>query len=246
MRFPAVGIVGRSGAGKTTLIEGLLRELTGRGYAVATLKHTHHRLELDRPGSDTDRHLGAGAACAWLSGPGGVSSRERPPLELDLAGCLARACHGVDLILVEGFKTAQLPRIEVVRSSISREPMVARDRLWMVASDCPVEGVELFDLEDHAGIADRIEDAFLGRDWTLEVLGGALPARELRTVRNLLLLAGITGPVRFSPGPAAGALPRAEEPPAPDRPPRHGLGHQAPPPHPDSDGAAPPAPAPPG
>ena len=103
MDIPAIAIVGRSGAGKTTLICNLLPYLKTRGYRVATIKHAGHIMTPDVPGKDTDRHARAGADMVLLSAPGTVAVFERLDGELSLDEALARI-SGVDLILVEGYK----------------------------------------------------------------------------------------------------------------------------------------------
>jgi molybdopterin-guanine dinucleotide biosynthesis adapter protein len=114
--------VGHSGAGKTTLIEKLLRELSGRGMRVATIKHAHHKVVLDTPGKDSWRYKQAGAAMSML-----VTSNElqlvadavdrREPEQL------ARRFLGeADLVLAEGFSHAAGAKIEVLRRGCSATP----------------------------------------------------------------------------------------------------------------------------
>lgn len=117
-----VSIVGHSGAGKTTLIEQLVRTLAQRGLHVATIKHAHHQVELDTPGKDSWRYSEAGAAKSLLVTQGGVQLVSRP-LPEQTPGILARQFLGdADLVLAEGFSHAPGPKIEVLRSACSTQP----------------------------------------------------------------------------------------------------------------------------
>ena len=118
---PLFGIVGRKNAGKTTLVVALVRELTGRGLTVATIKHAHHAFAVDREGTDSHAHRMAGAAEVLLAGGGRWAlmheGADEPPLR-DLAARLSPA----DIVLVEGYKREAHPKIELRRGG---EPLRA-------------------------------------------------------------------------------------------------------------------------
>jgi molybdopterin-guanine dinucleotide biosynthesis adapter protein len=126
-----VAIVGRSGVGKTTLVERVLPLLKAKGLKVATIKHTHHKVHEDRRGSDTFRHRESGADGTLLSGPGFCtvwSDQEMDPLVLAQFMGVGR-----DLVLIEGYKSSPFRRIEVVRG---QEPVLAAEDSWLtVTSD---------------------------------------------------------------------------------------------------------------
>lgn len=113
----AVGIVGRSGAGKTSLVESLVPRLDGQ---VATVKSIHHAVEIDDPGADTHRHRTAGAekvvgvtpALTVAVEPGGKDDfgDDWPALRRVLAEL---AADGFDAVLVEGFTASPLPKVVV-------------------------------------------------------------------------------------------------------------------------------------
>jgi molybdopterin-guanine dinucleotide biosynthesis protein B len=153
-----VGIVGWKISGKTTLVERLIPILTRRGLKVATVKHTHHELRPADGNTDGERHKRAGAIKTIVIAPDAweVSSRRQSDAPPEFAD-LARHLSGADLVLVEGFKGAPIPKIEVRRqTSPTQEPLAASDKhVIAVAADYPVEanGLPVFDLDDAEGIA---------------------------------------------------------------------------------------------
>jgi molybdopterin-guanine dinucleotide biosynthesis protein B len=153
-----VAIVGASNSGKTTLIERLLPLFTARGLRVGTIKHDAHRFEVDHPGKDSYRHREAGAEVAVICGDGKLVIQARvgltPPPEVIVAACMA----DLDLVLVEGFKQAALPRLEVVRGANSQRPLCEPTELAGLVTDLPLRypGVPTYGLDDVAAIAARI------------------------------------------------------------------------------------------
>jgi molybdopterin-guanine dinucleotide biosynthesis protein B len=162
--IPILCIVGRSGSGKTTLLEKLIPELKRRGYRVGTIKHHVHRggLEFDRPGKDSWRHAQAGAEHVVLVAPGGVASVRRVEREPTLDE-IAATIPGVDIILVEGYKWADKPRIEVFRVAHSAAPVCPPQDLLALVSDVAVPDYSIprFELDDISGLADFVEHRFL-------------------------------------------------------------------------------------
>ena len=153
------GVIGWKNAGKTSLMERLVAEITGRGLSVSTVKHVHHDVDLDQPGKDTFRHRQAGAREVVLA------SRHRFALmaehrgdEPDLAAILARLAP-VDLVLVEGYKRDAHPKLEVFRAETGQPLIQPGDPLVRaVATDAtlPPLPVPVLDLNDSAAIADFI------------------------------------------------------------------------------------------
>jgi molybdopterin-guanine dinucleotide biosynthesis adapter protein len=155
-----LGIAGWSGSGKTTLITKLIPFLAGRGVSVATLKHAHHAFDVDTPGKDSYEHRKAGA-CEVI-----VSSARRwvqmhevgAGFEATLAELLARLSP-CDLVLVEGFKSEQHPKLEVFRRAVGKTPLHPEDgRIVAIASDetFPDAGVPSVDINDIAAVAEVI------------------------------------------------------------------------------------------
>ncbi len=113
---PVVGFVAYSGTGKTTLIEQLITFLTQRAYKVAVIKHTHHHFDIDKPGKDSYRHREAGAAeVLMVSDQRWVLMHElRQAAEPTIEEQLSKLSP-CDLVIVEGFKNANIPKIELWR-----------------------------------------------------------------------------------------------------------------------------------
>jgi len=116
-----VSFVGTSGTGKTTLIEGSVRELKKRGYRVAVIKHAHHGFEMDKPGKDTWRFAQAGSDMVLVSSPDRIAIIERVSEELWLPQLLTMVSDKVDIVLVEGYKWASKVKIEVSGSEKSND-----------------------------------------------------------------------------------------------------------------------------
>lgn len=114
-----IGFIGPSGAGKSTVIARALPFLRAAGLRVAVLKHSHHALE--RPGSDSARFAAAGADGVAVVGADGIWL-PGAPAEVDPRGLAARCFPTADLVLVEGFRAAQLPSFRVERSGLPNDP----------------------------------------------------------------------------------------------------------------------------
>lgn len=162
---PIVSVVGKSDSGKTTLLEKLIPELKKRGYRVAVIKHhAHGDFEVDRPGKDSWRHAQAGADVVVVASPVKVAQVRRVTREPSLAQ-LAAGLTGVDLILTEGFKRADTPKIEVSRQERSAGLICDPTELLAVAADYALEiDVPQFNLEDVAGIANLLEEEVLHQE----------------------------------------------------------------------------------
>lgn len=114
-----IGLAGYSGSGKTTLMERLLPRFKADGYRIAVVKQSHHDVEVDRPGKDSWRHRQAGAGEVLLTSPYRwmlVHELEGDP-EPDLDHLLTRLSP-CDLVMVEGFRHAGLPKLEVHRTEL--------------------------------------------------------------------------------------------------------------------------------
>jgi len=160
---PCVTIVGKSNSGKTTLIEKLIREITKREYRVATIKHNRHGFDIDHEGKDSWRHRQAGARMTVVACPTKVAVIEDTERDYEIGELIKQYIHGVDIVLVEGFKKNLFPKIEVFRGELKRELLCVHDpTLIALASDTPLEvGVPCFNINDEKGLADLIEEKYL-------------------------------------------------------------------------------------
>lgn len=162
---PIVSIVGNSDAGKTTLLEKLIAELTARGYRVGTVKHDVHGFDIDHEGKDSWRHKRAGANTVVISSPKKVAVVKDSETEEMLDSLASKYFQDVDLILTEGYKKEDKPKIEIFRSQVHETPLFRGDeRLVALVSDTNFDlDVPRFDLNDTTGLADFIEQRFLSK-----------------------------------------------------------------------------------
>jgi molybdopterin-guanine dinucleotide biosynthesis protein B len=152
---PIIAVVGRSGAGKTTLLENLIRELRQRGLKIGTVKHDVHGFEMDKPGKDTWRHKKAGALTTLISSPYQIGMVRDVDHDHDVDE-LAPFFKDVDLILAEGYKRSNKPKIEIFRPEAHQEPLCRKDdHLIALVSDMALDlGVPRFSLDDIQGLAE--------------------------------------------------------------------------------------------
>ena len=158
---PVIGIAGWKKSGKTTLAVRLIAEFTRRGLKVATVKHAHHDFQIDEAETDSARHRRAGASQV------AVVSAKRWALIAELEGApepeLAEVVGWLepcDLVIVEGYKQAPIPKIEARRrAALSHRPLAVTDQsVIAIAADHPVEdsGLPAFRLDDIDAIAEFI------------------------------------------------------------------------------------------
>lgn len=157
---PIISIVGLSDVGKTTFLEKLIAELKRRGYRVATIKHDVHGFEIDRPGKDSWRHAQAGSDVVVIASPTRMAMIRRLDRELTLDE-LATYLTDVDLILTEGYKRGDKPKIEISRRARGSDLLCSPDELIALVTDQPFDlPVPQYDLDDAAGVADLLEQRF--------------------------------------------------------------------------------------
>jgi len=158
---PVVSVVGYSGSGKTTLLEKLISELTQRGFRVGTIKHDVHGFEMDRPGKDSWRHKMAGASVTIISSPYQIGmvrdvDHDHRPEEL------MTLLPNVDIILTEGYKKENLPKLEIFRSQVHPAPLFNGDKtLLALISDDPIDlGVPRFSTDGGESVVDFLIEHF--------------------------------------------------------------------------------------
>ena len=164
MTNPVFGVTGWKNSGKTTLVTRLVEEFTRRGLVISTVKHAHHDFDIDKPGTDSFRHREAGAREVMIvSGHRWALMHElRGEAEPPLAAALNRLSP-CDLVLIEGYKRENHPKIEARRAAAAKTELLAPSdpSILAIAADHATEcsGRPFFALDDIAGIADFIAAA---------------------------------------------------------------------------------------
>ncbi len=158
-----LGIAGYSGAGKTTLVKKLIPALTARGLSVSTVKHAHHKFDVDTPGKDSYEHRHAGATEVLVSSANrwALMHENRDSDEPGLPDLLQKLSP-VDLVLVEGWKFGDHKKLEVYRPGIGKPLLATEDKnVVAVASDAailPGVGVPVLNIDDITAIADFVAE----------------------------------------------------------------------------------------
>jgi molybdopterin-guanine dinucleotide biosynthesis protein B len=134
---PILALVGASNCGKTTLICRLLAHCRQQGWRVAVIKHTHKTVEPDPPGKDTWRFRQAGAQVVALAGPGILQVTQTMVAEPALDQILAALPRDLDLILVEGYKHSDLPKLVFLTPATSE--LTKLTQVMAFISDTPVD-----------------------------------------------------------------------------------------------------------
>lgn len=158
---PVVSLVGKSGVGKTTALERVIREIKRRGYRVGTVKHDSHGFEMDKPGKDSWRHARAGSDAVVVSGPRKMALIRQLPEEMPLDE-IVPLMGDLDLVITEGYKRGSKPKIEVSRMERGTELLCQPEELIGIMADYPVDmPVPQFPLDDAEGVVDLLEQLYL-------------------------------------------------------------------------------------
>ncbi|MGR9072211.1 MAG: molybdopterin-guanine dinucleotide biosynthesis protein B [Gammaproteobacteria bacterium] len=170
-RIPIFGFAAFSGAGKTTLLTHLIPLLKIRGLKIGLIKHSHHSFEIDKPGKDSFRFREAGARSVMLVSRyrRAVITEFENPHEPRLDEQLRQLDQSdLDLILVEGFKSENFPKIEIHRPALNKPLLYPYDSsIIAVASDCKMslpEPLVFLDINNPAEIAEFILHRIPGYD----------------------------------------------------------------------------------
>lgn len=158
-----LGIAGYSGSGKTTLLEKVIPLLLRHGLRISVIKHAHHDFDIDRPGKDSFRHREAGAHEVMIaSGHRWALMHElRQEAEPSLEELCARLSP-CDLVLVEGYKFSNLPKLEVHRTATSHPLLYPNDpNIIAVVTDSKATlPLPALDIDAPQQVADYILDYF--------------------------------------------------------------------------------------
>ncbi|MGN0144744.1 MAG: molybdopterin-guanine dinucleotide biosynthesis protein B [Clostridium sp.] len=153
-----IAVSGVKNSGKTTLIENIIPKLTEEGLKVATIKHDGHDFEGDVEGTDTYKHKKAGAygTAIFSKNKFMVIKEQKNTQEDELISYFQEA----DIILLEGFKNSDYPKLEIVRNGNSENSVCRKDTILALVTDTVIknidedEKIKILDLNDIDGIAD--------------------------------------------------------------------------------------------
>jgi len=158
---PIISIVGKSKSGKTALIEKLIGELKSRGYRVATIKHTPQGMTFDEPDKDSWRHIQAGSEATAITSPDKIVLIKPIAQDVTLGEIVRFFGEDYDIILAEGFKQDDAPKIEVHRKEVG-PPLTSIRKLIAIVTDEPLETkTRQFPWQDIKGLADLLEEGFI-------------------------------------------------------------------------------------
>lgn len=179
-----ISIVGKSDAGKTTLLESLITELKRRGHKVAIVKHSHHADDLDTATKDTWRFTRAGSEISAINSLDNLAIYRHMEHYFDPQEISNFILWDYDIILTEGFKGSDYPKIEVHRGKQGKELLTDPKQLLAVVTDERLDvNVPQFSRDDIHGIADLIEKMIISNqkenDIDLVVNGAYIPINPL-------------------------------------------------------------------
>ncbi len=157
-----ISIVGKSGSGKTTLLENLIVELKQRGYKVAIIKHSHHANDLDTASKDTWRFTRAGSELSVINSLDHLAIYKKIDRYFDPQEISDFISWDYDLILTEGFKGSDYPKIEVHQSEQGEELLTDPEQLLAVVTNKALAlDIPQFSREDIKGISNLIENTLI-------------------------------------------------------------------------------------
>lgn len=163
--IPVISVVGsNSNVGKTTVLCDIIKELKSRGYRVGTIKHDIHDFDIDYPGKDTWMHAKAGADIVTISSPKKLAIIEKLEEEFSIDEVISKI-RNVDIIITEGYKAENKPKIEIFRNGISKDIFSNREEVFAIITDISIDRrVPQFSIYEIVKLVDLIETIFLKRN----------------------------------------------------------------------------------
>ena len=159
-----LAVSGVKNSGKTTLIERILPKLDEKGFKVATVKHDGHDFECDIEGTDTFKHRKAGAygTAIFSKNKFMIIKEQKDTEEEELISYFSEA----DIIILEGFKYSDYPKIEIVRKGNSTECVCKEETILAVATDIEdfKSSINTVNLNDIDSIVNLIIEFIKGRN----------------------------------------------------------------------------------
>ncbi len=160
--IPVISFVGSHNCGKTTILEKVIRRLKQKGYKVALIKHHKGDFELDIQGKDTWRLSEAGSDVVAISSPQKTAVIKKPEQELTLDRITEMVCDGMDIVISEGYKFDNKPKIEVYRSEVSDRILSDEMDLVALVTDRRFDiDVPQFSFDDADSIVEFIIEKYL-------------------------------------------------------------------------------------
>lgn len=161
--IPVFSVVAKnSNTGKTTVLCNIIKELKSRGYRVATIKHDVHGFDIDQPEKDTWKHGQAGSDMVMISSPEKFAMIEKVQVEYTLDEILEKI-NNVDIIITEGYKRENKPKLEVYRKEVADELLCKDEELFGIVTDVELDkDTPQFSFEQIKEVVDLIEKKFLG------------------------------------------------------------------------------------
>lgn len=161
--IPIISIVGKSNSGKTTLVEKLISEFKTRGYKVASVKHNQHGFDIDHEGKDSWRHRKAGTHTTVIYSKNELALIRDMDHNASLQEIRDLFINDVDIIIAEGHKYDNVPKIEIFRKEVYDNPISRGDEnlIAFVSNEKINMGVPRFGLNDITGISELIENKYL-------------------------------------------------------------------------------------
>lgn len=168
--IPVVSVVGSSKAGKTAFLEKAVSGLKDRGYRVAVIKHDSHRFDIDHPGKDSWRMTEAGADVVAISSSEKAALIRKTNEEMTLDRLMDIVMDDIDIIMTEGYRGADTPKVEVHRRGVSDKILCSKKELLALVTDRRIDmDVPQFDFDNAGDIVDIIEKKFLSQPKNEEI-----------------------------------------------------------------------------
>ena len=168
--IPVISFIGRHNCGKTTILEKVIRGLKEKGYKIAVIKHHKGDFEIDIEGKDTWRLGQAGSDVVVVSSPEKTAVIRKSQKELTLDQIKEMVSEGMDIVILEGYKFENKPKIEVFRSEVSDKILTDEKDLVALVTDRQFDiDVPQFSFDDAEGIVEFIIDKYLKNNSAADV-----------------------------------------------------------------------------
>ncbi|MFW0884618.1 molybdopterin-guanine dinucleotide biosynthesis protein B [Candidatus Acidulodesulfobacterium sp. H_13] len=163
-----VSFVAKSGTGKTTLIEKIIKILSKKGYRVSSIKHTDHDFDADIPGKDSWRHKNAGAYSTMILSGSKMAFFSDIDSSLKIIDMIPKYFRGSDIVIIEGFKDIDIRKIELFRKELNPDLKLRfgnDSNLLLICSDEFIDGIKTpqININNAQEIADYIECNIISR-----------------------------------------------------------------------------------